>query len=359
MYLSSILSPFGQDGHDSNTKCNTRKGEQKNLKRRTAHVWVEHELVGEELNEAGVQQDTGADSVENTVDELLGVGIVGFGTNTGSDTNGGGQGIDASEDEGHPSLVFRPGSNGQTRPQTQALEHLVEHQDDQEDDKVVSGTKGEADEHTVEHDTEFKDEDGEKLATEATGVTLLMLALVGKMGFSAGRITGFARSGLSLHVGVLGKLFAGQSLLRLLGRDEIHGRVQFGVDIAVTVTVAVTVLSGIVHHPAGQHFDKEHDNDGHEGDGLSPVVSAHPIRQTLIGEVLNGGDQQVHERRGNDDAGTDKLADEEGELWDGDLALPGKDDGGNGAEKRRCHDDEDGANSEPSVVESNGIAAAV
>ncbi|KAI6750173.1 hypothetical protein HG531_007438 [Fusarium graminearum] len=220
-----------------------------------AHVRVEHELVGEELNQTSVHENTSTDGVENSVDKLLVAGIIRLGSYTSSNANGSRQSEDEPEQVRHPLSVTGPRSNSQTRTKTETLKHLVKDKDYQKNRKLIrgNGTESETDKDAVKHDSELKNEDGKKLASKSTlRIALLVLAAMGKMLIASRGVAGCPTvSCLDVGAGLL------------LGND-FHGGVEL---------VGVVVLHIGVAETSGEHFDKEHDNDGHEGDGLGPVVA--------------------------------------------------------------------------------------
>lgn len=67
----------------------------------------------------------------------------------------------------------------------------------------------------------------------------------------------------------------------------------------------------------------------------------------------------MHPGRGNDDTGTNKFADEEGELWHMHLCLASKEDGDKRAKRRCHHDDEYGGNSNVPATGIDGHAVAI
>ena len=70
--LLSTLGPLSEDSHETAAKGDTAEGEELDLEAGVAHLGVEHELVGQQLDETGVDQDAGADGVEDTIDDKRG-----------------------------------------------------------------------------------------------------------------------------------------------------------------------------------------------------------------------------------------------------------------------------------------------
>ena len=69
-----------------------------------------------------------------------------------------------------------------------------------------------------------------------------------------------------------------------------------GVSVRVRVVMAKV---GVAH---GHEFDKEEDEDCHEGYALGPVVLRDWARKTFASETIGGGSEEVDESCGDDDA---------------------------------------------------------
>ncbi|KFY06173.1 hypothetical protein V492_08125 [Pseudogymnoascus sp. VKM F-4246] len=71
-----------------------------------------------------------------------------------------GDSVHRAQDPGEPLLGQGPGGGGETGTETEALEGLVEDEDDVEDDEFFAGDgESETDEDGVEDDAELEDED--------------------------------------------------------------------------------------------------------------------------------------------------------------------------------------------------------
>jgi len=120
--------------------------------------------MSHELDEPGINQDTRAYRVKDTIDDegRLRPRRVAV-ADAKADSNGDrrGQAIRDTKGVGSPLFGFRPWDRGKPRAQPEALERLVEDEDDvQGYELCASHGEGEADEDGMEDDAEFEDEDG-------------------------------------------------------------------------------------------------------------------------------------------------------------------------------------------------------
>lgn len=353
------LRPVGEDGHDASAKGDAAKAKELHLERGAAHVGVEHELVGKELDETSVHEDTSADGIKDTVGKLLVGCILGLGAHAGGDADGGREGKAESEDIRKPLLALGPGGGGKTGAETETLKHLVEDENDEENDKVVGGTKGKTNKDTVENDTKLENKDGSELAADAT-LALLVGTSVRKVVLATRRVANVIRTaGDALGVdagGLLQIRSVGAVLRRLLARRLLGNKVQGGRVAVRGVAAAVLV---VLLEAGDDKLDEEHGHDSHETDGKSPRVFGDALSDTLIAKVVDGRVEQMHPGSGDDNTGTDILADEKGKLGDVHSRLAGQEDGSQGANSGGDQDDEDGANAEALASVVDGLAVAV
>lgn len=154
--------------------------------------------MGEQLDEAGVDQDAGADGVEDAVhDERRGAS--GLEALADAETRRDGDGrryrVHDGEQVGHVPLGAGPGGGGEPGAQTETLEGLVEDQHDVEDAELVARDgQREADEDRVEDDTELEDEDRHHLRREGrVRVVLGVLAVVAQVVLASRRVADVGR----------------------------------------------------------------------------------------------------------------------------------------------------------------------
>ena len=157
-------SPFAQQSHQAGPKTHDAKSGEHDLQAGPAHDAAEHELVGHQLDETGVDEDAGGDAVEDAVDHERGL-RAGRVRLPDAEPDGDGErcaeGVADAEDVRRAAVMLRPGGGGEAGAEPEALEGLVEDEDDVEGGEFVAGDgEREADEDGVEDHAEFEDEDG-------------------------------------------------------------------------------------------------------------------------------------------------------------------------------------------------------
>ncbi|KAK2610508.1 hypothetical protein N8I77_003933 [Diaporthe amygdali] len=107
--------PLAEQGHQSSAKTHASESRKGHADTALAHLGVEHKLVGHELHQSGIDQDTGRDGVEDAIDSHChqATRLEGL-PNANADSNGdrGRKSICGAKDIGHPLLAFWPMGNG-------------------------------------------------------------------------------------------------------------------------------------------------------------------------------------------------------------------------------------------------------
>ena len=136
------LSPLAEQRHESRTKGHRPNSAKDLFDRRPLHVPAEHELVRHEFHQAGVDQDTGRDGVEDAVDDQrrLRAGRKRL-PHAEADGDGDGRGdrVACREPVGSPALGLGPFDRCQSRAEGEAFEGLVEDEHDVEGGEFFSG----------------------------------------------------------------------------------------------------------------------------------------------------------------------------------------------------------------------------
>lgn len=123
-----------------------------------------------QLHQAGVDEDTRGNGVEDTVNEQHRATIRNKAlahAKTDSDGQGCGDTVERTQHPGKPLPLDRPRRSSQPRPETEPLKRLMEHEDNIQDHEFLPrNSERETDEDGVENNTELKDEDGRQLRGE-------------------------------------------------------------------------------------------------------------------------------------------------------------------------------------------------
>ncbi len=282
---------------------------------RPPHHTTEHKLVRHELHQARVDQDARADTVKHpfhdqsrlrTRRERL------------PDSQAHGhrhrrrQSVPQCEQVRGPSFRFRPGRHGQSGPETEAFEGLVEHQDDVEGVELLTGDReGEADEDGVEYHAEFEDAYGRHLR--------------GVVFYFVGRSLEFGVDGWFLGGGVvwvvvvvdvvagMGEVVFAWGMFLAVRKGADAADLEGGVAVLAFLFVFVMGVSerGECGEAHGHQLDEEEDKDGHECYAFGPVVVCYGTLEARVCEGIVGGSKEMDERSGYYDAGAEIFGNEE------------------------------------------------
>ncbi|KAI3479744.1 hypothetical protein L1887_58139 [Cichorium endivia] len=157
--------PSAKQSHETCTGHHLDDADRELGERRGADPLVEDELVGEQFDRAGVQQDTGRDRVKGAGHVVGGgrVAVVGVAdAEADGEADGGDQAVGETADDGNPRSHLER-QECQTGAETETLKHLVEDDDDEEHRKVGGGAERDADDDRVEDDAELEDEHADDL----------------------------------------------------------------------------------------------------------------------------------------------------------------------------------------------------
>lgn len=159
--------PLPQQRHQPRPQTHQPERGHHNPNVRPAHRRREHELVRHQFHQTGIDQNPRADAVEHPVynqRRLTARRPRLPDAQADGDRYGGGEGVSEAEDIWRPALALGPWRDGQSRPEPEPFEGLVEDEDDVEGFELVAGDgEGEADKDGVEDDAELEDEDGRHL----------------------------------------------------------------------------------------------------------------------------------------------------------------------------------------------------
>ena len=312
---TKLLSPVSQQSHNTDTKEYTAICKHLNFHRRTAHVGVEHELVGEKLNQTGIHQNTRTDGIKDAIDEFLVNGTLRSSADSSGNSNRSRDGKAKRKNIWQPTFALGPRRDSKSGAKTKTFKKLMEDQDNEKNNEVFRSTQGQSDKDTVEDNTEFENKNGGKLASQATmTVAILVLMSMREMVSSTRRVANVvraARNGLGINAssrlhtrGVWARLWVVVVVavaLWLLDAEDLIG-------------VAIAVVMVVVHVACSHQLDKEHDHDCHERDKQRPGVFRHLFLDALVAKVFDGRVKQMHPGGGDNDTAANVFAYKKGEF---------------------------------------------
>lgn len=236
--------------------------------------------MGHQFDETGVNEDTGRDGIENTVDNEGGLRSRGVGfpdTQTDGDGDGSAETVRQTEDVGSPTAILGPRRDGQSRSKTETFEGLMENEDDEEGVEFRAGhSQSETDEDAVEDDAEFQDKNGRHLSlvvleAEWIGcvIDLIVFVLVAEV-VLAGNMS--ALSPIS-HCCGGGGWYGGFGWAVFIRGGISHiaqlcilGSINDSVVAGVAMIVSIAKIAISCYH----QLDEEEDKDRHQDDTLTP-----------------------------------------------------------------------------------------
>ena len=273
-------SPFGRNVKRKKKRRRTgaqnHHGEsaQHHAGRGPAHDVAEHEFVRHELDQARVDQDAGADGIEDAVGDERGLrprGERAPHAEADGDGDGRGKAIDQAEQIRGPFLGGVPWRGGEAGAESQAFKGLMKEEDHVERVEFFTGHgEREADEDGMEHDPELKDEDGRHLR----GVVF--------------------RPAVFMPFEVVIDVFSGVAQVVFPG--SVAGGGRDGVDprrdgVGVGVDIVTVVVEGSVSHR--HELGEEEKKDGHENDAFDPIIFRNGPCQTRVLESFMGRCKQL------------------------------------------------------------------
>lgn len=313
----------------------------------------EQELVSHQLDETSVDQNPRQQRVEHPVDkkrrsQARSVTLTHPKTNSNGD--GGNQGKGGGEHPGGPA-VLTPVGGGDSQPQTESFEHLVENKHDVKGDELVtSDRQRQPGEHRVEQDTELKEEDTHKRARVlllgdvfgGSAEDFVVLVVVGVAVVLSESVLRCRQLRDGDGVFVVIQELAQVVLVDLVDSALLHvstTNVQvFGAEMGVGVATFLVVFVG---KTIGNNFNKEHQENHHHAGGDRPRVLGDGTGKTLVAQVGRGGEQKMDERGGDDDPGPKELGEEETPPRHADNRVSTQQDGEKHPDTTPDHDDED------------------